>query len=235
MSTQTRRRQVEEVVLKVSARSALGHKCKALRREGITPVHLFGHGIESLALQCDTSELRRTLSQAGKTTLINLKIDKSKTPRKVLLRGLQRRSGDLLHVDFYQVKLTEKIAVEVPIALVGEAPAVKSHDAMVLQDLSSITVECLPTEIPDNIEVDLSTLEELGQAVLVKDITLGEGIAVITDPEQMIVKASSKVIEVIEKPEVEEVAAEEEMAEVKPEEVAEAAPEAEGEQASSQD
>ena len=226
---------MEEVVLKASPRSALGHKCKALRREGITPVHLFGHGIESLALQCDTAELRRTLARAGKTTLISLKIDKSKTPRKVLLRELQRRSGDLLHADFYQVKLTEKITVEVPINLAGEAPAVKSHDAMILQDLSSLTIQCLPTEIPDSIEIDVSILEELGQAILVKDISLGEGIATITDPEQMIVKASSRVIEVIEKPAVEEVAVEEEVAEVKPEEVAEAAPEAEGEQASSQD
>lgn len=212
---------MEEVVLKAAPRSALGHKCKALRREGITPVHVFGHGIESLALQCDTAELRRALARAGKTTLISLKIDKSKTPRKVLLRGLQRRSGDLLHVDLYQVKLTERVAVEVPITLVGEAPAVKSHDAMVLQDLSSVTVECLPTEIPETIEVDLSTLEELGQAILVKDITLGEGIAAITDPEQMIVKASSK--------------AGGEVAEVKAEETVETPQQANKEQASHQD
>ena len=223
---------MEEVALKATSRTAMGHKCKALRRQGMTPVHVFGHNIESLALQCDTLELQKVITRAGRTTLIDLKIDGTKSPRKVLLRELQRRSGNLLHVDFYQVKLTEKLSVEVPIVLVGEAPAVKSQDTMILQDLSSITVECLPTKIPENVEIDISSLEGLGQAILVKDIKLGEGVTAVTDPDQILVKASGRAAEEVVAPAEEEVPAEE-AAEAKAEEPAEAAPEAEGGESSS--
>ena len=217
---------MDKLELKVTNREILGKKVKHLRRQGITPVHLFGHGIESLALQCDTGELERVLSQAGQTRLINLKLAKEKKPRTVVLREFDRdwRKGELVHVDFYQVKMEEKIKLEVPVVLVGEAPALKSKTNMLAHELGTLTIECLPAKIPTSLEVDISSLTELDQAIRVKDVTLDKDITVLNTPELVVVKISSRPVEKVEEKVVEEVV-EAEVAEVA-EEAAEAPKEA---------
>ncbi len=209
---------MEQIELEVASREISGKKVRFLRRQGITPVHLFGHGIESETLQCDTAQLQRVLAQAGRTKLVDLKLDKAKKPRKIVIREIQRnpQTGELLHVDFYQVRMAEKIKVEVPIVLVGEAPALKLKENMLVQDLTSLTIECLPDEIPASVELDLNSLTEVEQLIRVKEIILGEGVTVLIDPEHTIVKISSRPVEkeeeVVEE-EVEEEVAEEEAAE----------------------
>ena len=193
--------------MKVANRGILGKKVKHLRRQGITPVHVFGHGIESLALQCDARELERVLSQAGQARLINLKLAKEKKPRTVVVREFDRdwRKGQLVHVDFYQVKMEEKIRVEVPVVLLGEAPALKSKENMLEHELGAFTVECLPAKIPNNIEVDISSLTELDQAIRVKDITLDKDITVLNNPDLVVAKISFRPVEKVEEKVVEEV------------------------------
>ncbi len=180
---------MKEIELEATHREVLGKKVRHLRRQHITPVHLFGHNVDSLALQCDTDTLHRVLAQAGKTGLISLKLDKAKKPRNVLTREIQRnpRTGKLLHVDFYEVKATEKIKVAVPIILVGEAPALKLKENILVQELDSLGIECLPDKIPARIELDLSSLTEAEQAIRVKDITLGEGVTISHDDPGLIV------------------------------------------------
>ncbi|MFC2072149.1 50S ribosomal protein L25 [Chloroflexota bacterium] len=191
---------MEQIELKVTKREVLGKKVRSLRRQGITPVHLFGHGIKSLALQCDTVKLKRVLAQAGQTRLISLELDNEKKPRMVVVRGVQRepRSGESLHIDFYQVKMAEQIKTEIPVVLVGEAPALKSKDNMLVQELNTLSVECLPDKIPNSVEVDISSLTELEQAVRVKDIGLDKEITVLNDPEHMVVRIISRQVEKIE-------------------------------------
>jgi len=197
---------MEQIELQATNREILGKKVRFLRRQGVIPVHLFGHNIESVALQCDAAQLQRVLTQAGKTRLVTLKLDKAKMPRNVVVREMQRepRTGELLHVDFYQVKMTEKIKVEVPIVLVGEAPALKSKENTLLRELDNLTIECLPDQIPASIELDLSSLTEAEQAIQVKDIVLGEGITVFNNPEHIVVRISVRPlvkVEEIEAPE----------------------------------
>lgn len=201
---------MDKIELTVTNREILGKKVKHLRRQEITPVHLFGHGIESLALQCDTGELERVLGQAGQTRLISLKLDKEKKPRSVVVREFDRdwRKGQLVHVDFYQVKMEEKIKLEVPVALVGEAPALKSKTYMLEHELGALTVECLPAKIPTSLEVDISSLTEPEQTIRVKDVALDKDITVLNDPELVVVKISSRPVEKIEEEVVEEVAEE---------------------------
>jgi len=196
---------MDKIELEVTNREILGKKVKHLRRQGITPVHLFGHGIESLALQCDTDELEQVLSQAGYTGLIGLKLDKEKKPRTVVVREFDRdwRRGKLLHVDFYQIKMEEKIKLEVPVVLVGEAPALKSKDNMLEHELETLTVECLPAKIPASVEVDISSFTEPGQAIRVKDIALDKDITVLNDPELVVVKISWRPVEKVEEEVVE--------------------------------
>lgn len=216
---------MDDLKLQATARNVLGKKTRFLRRQGITPAHLYGHDIKSLTLQCDTTELRQIIAQAGRTRLINLEVD-GKQPRSVFVREIQRDevSRQLLHVDFYQVKKTEKIAVDVPIVFVGEAPAMKEKRRMLTHGITSLSIECLPGNVPPQIEVDLSPLEEIDQAIHVKDIVLDPDITVNVNPEQLVVKVSEAIVKEV----VEEVVAEVEEeveAEAEAEAPAEEAPE----------
>ena len=191
---------MDKIELEVTNREILGKKVKHLRRQGITPVHLFGHSIESLALQCNTGELERVLAQAGYTGLISLKLDKEKKPRTVVVREFDRdwRRGKLVHVDFYQVRMEEKIKLEIPVVLVGEAPALKFKDNMLEHELDTLTIECFPAKIPASLEVDISSLTEPGQAIRVKDVALDENITVLNDPELVVVKIILRPVEKLE-------------------------------------
>lgn len=215
-----------ELTLKANTRDVLGKKTRFLRGQGITPAHLFGHGIESLALQCDTTELQNIISRGGTTRLIDVHVDGEKKPRSVFIREIQRNdlNGQLLHADFYQIKMTEKITAHVPIVLIGEAPATKDKANIIEHSLTELAVECLPEKLPPQIEVDLSTLEEAGQAVHVQDIRLDPDITVTTPGDHLIVKVGH--LRITEEKEEEVVAAEaEEITEV----AEEAMPPAEGE------
>jgi large subunit ribosomal protein L25 len=214
---------MDKIELKVANREILGKKVKHLRRQGITPVHVFGHGIESLALQCDTKELERVLGQAGQTRLVSLRLAKEKKPRTVVIREFDRdwRRGELVHVDFYQVRMEEKIRLEIPVVLLGEAPALKAKTNMLDHELATFTVECLPAKIPDSIEVDISFLTELDQTIRVKDITLDKDITVLNNPDLVVAKISLRPVEKVEEKVVEEVVEAEAKAEVA-EEAAEA-------------
>lgn len=212
---------MDELILTAENRSVLGKRNRFLRRQGVTPAHVFGHGLESLALQCDTSQLKDIIAHAGETRLISLKIKGDKQPRNVFIREVQRDvfGKQLLHVDFYQVKMSEKLEVVVPIVLVGESPAMKGKGRMISHGITELSIECLPDKVPPQIEVDISVLEEVEQAIHVKDIILDPDITVKVDPEQLVVKITE--VTVVE--EAAEVAEEEEGVE------AEAAVEGEGE------
>ncbi len=183
---------MDSIELKVEKRNILGKKTRFMRREGTTPCHLFGHNIESLSLQCATGELEKTIRQAGTSRLINLQIGSDKAPRKVFIREIQRHPvrSHLFHVDFYQIKMTEKMKAEIPIVIRGEAPALKGKGHILTHVLNTIGMECLPEKLPPQVVLDISGLEEVNQAILIKDIDLGADVIVTNDPEQVIVKIS---------------------------------------------
>lgn len=223
---------MDDLKVQVNKREILGKKVRFLRREGITPVHIFGHNIESLALQCDTDELRRIIAHAGMTRLIALEVEGDKQPRSVFIREIQKDaiSGQLLHVDFYQIQKAEKIKADIPIVFLGESPALQLKGRILDHALNSISVECLPDKLPPQIEVDLNPLEELDQTIHVRDITLGPDITLLTAPERLIVKVSEVRVKIEEEEavvteEVAEGAELEEGAEPEAEATAEAGPE----------
>jgi large subunit ribosomal protein L25 len=183
---------MERIELKASKREIKGKKTKMLRHSGITPANLYGHGIDSLPIQVDTKQLKLTLAQTGKTDLISLIIGDSKAPKRVLVRDIQRNplTDEPLHVDFYQVKMTEKLKADIPLVFVGEAPVLKKKNVSLLHLMDTLHVEALPDALPHNLEVDLSVLEETDQAIHVKDIAIDEGVTLLSDPELMVVKVT---------------------------------------------
>ncbi|MBI2860005.1 MAG: 50S ribosomal protein L25 [Chloroflexi bacterium] len=188
---------MNDLSLQLAKRTALRKKTNRLRRQGITPAHLFGHDIASLALQADTAKLEQIIPRAGTSRLISLHISREKQPRSAIIREIQRHpiTGQLLHVDFYAVKRGEKIEADVPIVLVGESPLVKQKACILTHGLTSLRVEGLPENIPPHFEVDVCSLEEPDQVIYVKDISPVPGVTLISDPDQMVVKA--KIISVV--------------------------------------
>jgi large subunit ribosomal protein L25 len=198
---------MEELKLTAAKRDVFGKKNRFLRRRGITPAHLFGHSLESLSLQCNTTELKKIVAYAGTTRLVNLKIDGETGPKNVFVREIQRDAlgKNLLHVDFYQITKGEKMTMDVPIVMVGEAPAMKVKGRMLSRGITTLSIECLPDKVPPQIEVDISKMVELEQAIHVKDIILDPDITIYEDPEQLVVKVTEIVIKIEEeKPVVEE-------------------------------
>lgn len=189
-----------QLELDASPRQVVGKKVRFLRRQGLVPAHIFGRDVESKAIEIDTLALKKILRAAGTSRLIELKIGGG-SPSNVLIREIQRepKTGDLLHVDFYQVKMGERLRAKVPLYLVGEPKAAKK-EGLLVQGLHSIEVECTPDCIPANVQVDVSGLVEIDQAIFVKDLALGKEITIITDAEQTVARIQPIVVEKVEVP-----------------------------------
>lgn len=195
--------------LKVKIRNTLGKKVRFLRRQGLTPANLYGPKIESTAIEVESPVLKRLIASVGRNALINLTVDGDKKPRLVMIRDIQRNplDGALLHVDFFQVEVTHKVRTEISLMLLGEAPATKRARVMLIQNLTSLHVEGLPTDLPRSIEVDLSVLEEVDQAIHVRDIAISDKLEILTDPDAIVVHIEESRVPV-EEVEVKEVVAE---------------------------
>ena len=182
---------MERIQLEASKREVLGKKVRFMRRKGATPANMYGHGLESVALTVDTKKLKQTLARAGKTDLISLNVADSGTPIVVLVREVQKDplTRELLHVDFYQVKMTEKIKADIPLVFVGDAPALRIKNVSLLHLMDYLHIEALPDHLPHNLQVDISKLETADQAIFVKDIPLSAEITLLSDPEQIVIKA----------------------------------------------
>ena len=140
---------MEKISLVLQRRTVKGKKTQQLRRAGITPVHLYGRGIESQALQARTQELIQAMARAGATTPVTITVEGDSGEQIAFVREIQWDpvKGSLLHVDLQHVELTERVEAEVPIELVGHAPAARG-DATLVQHLQSVTVEALPRRSP---------------------------------------------------------------------------------------
>ena len=187
---------MEKIVLVATRREVIGKKVKNLRREGKLPAVLFGHGIESTPIVLDLKGTTKILSSVGSSTLVT--VDLEGAEHAVLVRERQRDIlyRTLLHVDFQAVSMTETVRAQVPIHIGDEeAPAVESYGAMINTGLDVLEIECLPQDLPDRINIDVSSLFEIGDSILVSDIELPEGILVLDDPDGLIVVASSAIAE----------------------------------------
>jgi len=225
---------MEQILLDAKLRDTTGKAVRQLRREGQIPAVVYGHRTEPISLQVAERALQQTLRVAGTNRLITLNVAGQESPRMVLVRELQRDalSHVLLHVDFYEVVMTEKITADVPIALIGESKLVKSGAGMLLQNLDTIEVECLPGDLPEQVAIDLSTLVEVNQTVMVRDLKMGDAVQILTDLDEVVVKIlPPEEEEEVEVAPVVAEAAEVEVTGGKKPKAEEEAPEAEGETA----
>ncbi len=170
-------------------RIILGKKVKKLRKDGLLPGHVYGKGVETEHVSVDGKTFLKTFKEAGETSLIDLKIGAEKV-RPVLVRGVQYDpvSGKPVHIDFYQVNLTQKVKVPVPLILIGEQPeSVHLGETIVLQTLSEIEVEALPTDLVEKIEVNVTLLKNIDDAITVGQLNYDRSKLTIHAPEEEIV------------------------------------------------
>lgn len=180
---------MKQVELRAESRQVTGKKVRHLRSRALIPAVMYGPDTPITNIQANERDLVKVLSQAGETALITMFLDDGPNPTTVLARDVQHDalSGKLLHVDFYQVRLTEMVRTTPRLEFVGEAPVVQSAHAVLIHNMNSIDVECLPTDLVDTIVVDLSGLTSLDQGILVRDLPVPPGVTVLADPEDVVV------------------------------------------------
>jgi len=180
----------EKVSLKVEKRKVLGKKVKKLRKEGILPANIYGKNVKSLAVQVSLKEFLPIYKKVGETGIVEIMVEGEKTPRHALIHNVQKDpvTDQLLHADFHQVSLTEKITASIPVELVGESPAVAQKLGVLIQPLSEVEVEALPTELPEQFTVDISGLKEVDQAITVGDLKPPAGVKILTSEKEILVK-----------------------------------------------
>ena len=179
---------MERSELQSASRTVEGKQVKKLRAEGLIPAVVFGPDTPSKMIQAPERALDKALRQAG-SMLINLFVDQEAQPRAVLAREIQRNpiTGRILHVDFYQVRMTEKVKTSIPIHFVGQPPMVGSGDALLNPQISALAVECLPNDLQDHITVDVSGLIDMHDNILVGDLLLPPGIVALDKPDDVVV------------------------------------------------
>lgn len=196
--------------LAAQPRTILGKKVGQLRRKGLVPCNVYGRNQPSLAVQVSERELKHAVRAAGHTGLIAISVDGEGSPRTAVVREIQRfaMTGELKHVAFQQVSMTEKMTVAVPVALTGHAPVV-DLDGIVVQALDRVDVECLPGDIPQHIEVDISGMAGFDAQIHVRDLSLPGNVTLLADPDLLVASVTRQAAaEAEEAPAAEEAAAE---------------------------
>lgn len=177
-----------EYTLEAQPRVVTGKKVGQLRREGFVPATIYGPKLEPVNIQIPYRLLELTLLKAGGTSLIDITVDGKK--HSVLTREVQRDTirRTITHVDFFALNLKEKIRADIPLHLVNESPAVQAKKGILMTAATSLTVEVLPANLMHFIEIDLSKLVEVGDAIHVRDLDLGSDVTFVNDPDEMIAR-----------------------------------------------
>lgn len=178
---------MKKLSLKVTKRDLLGKKVKKLRRDGMVPSNIYGTGFKSTSVTANLKDFLHVYKTARETGVVHLDLEGKELPTLIKLVQRHPVSDLILHVDFRKIDLTQKIQTEVPVLVVGVSEAVSVKGGVLLVQSDSLTVEALPSDIPQKIEVDVSTIKEIGGALSVQDLKKSDKYAIISPPEKVVV------------------------------------------------
>ncbi|MBM3942135.1 MAG: 50S ribosomal protein L25 [SAR202 cluster bacterium] len=184
----------EAVQLELEPRETLGKKVRRLRRTGVVPVHLYGAGLESRALQCEARTLIRVLARAGGNTPVTLRVHGEQKEQLAFVREVQWHpvKGELLHVDFLAVQADRPVSAQVPVVLRGESPGAIQVSGMVVLQLRELDLEALPLEIPHQVEVDLRRLTDPSGTIKAGEIALPARVTLLNDADEVVVRIETR-------------------------------------------
>jgi len=174
--------------LKVEKRTILGKKVKVLRKEGILPANIYGKDIKSIAVQVPYKDFENVFKTAGETGLVDVEIDGQVKPSLIHNVQINHYKNTILHADFYSVDLKQKVSTMVPLEVIGTAKAVSDKIGLLEEPISEIEVEALPTDLPENIEVNVEHLAAVDQQITVADLKVPAGVTILTDKDQVVAK-----------------------------------------------
>lgn len=196
-----------EIKMNAAKRDLVGRKVKNIRKQGQIPANIYGKKIKSQSLSIDKKEFEKVFDQAGETGIVQLSVEGDKETHPVMIQNLQRHpvSDEILHVDLRQVILTEKITAKIPVEMTGEAPAAAQKLGILIQNISEIEVEALPLDLPEKFAVDVSSLVNVGDEILVKDLSVDKSKVELKVEENLVVAkieplAAEEVVPVVEAP-----------------------------------
>lgn len=191
MATKKQTTTSEKIILDAQTRTEVGKKVKSLRKQGLIPANVFGQDFKSQSIKIGLKDFTLAYKQAHETGIIYVNVDKDSIP--TLVTSLQRDPlrHSILHIDFRKVNLKQKIETEVPILIVGESEAVHQHGGELITQNDHITIEALPSDIPANIEIDISALKEVGSDIKVSDIAKNAAYTITMEPETVIVSVTA--------------------------------------------
>jgi large subunit ribosomal protein L25 len=186
---------MEKVVLEATKRDVVGKQVKALRRQGKLPAVIYGRHTDPININLDAHSASLSLGKLSSSSLVTIKLDG--TEHIALVRERQRDyiKNRLLHVDFLAVSLAEKLRTAVSIRFVGVSPAVKDFNAVLVHNLEQIEVECLPGDLPERIDVDISVLERPGEGIRLRDVQVSDKVRLLGDPDTMVAVATFAKVE----------------------------------------
>ncbi len=184
----------QAITLELAPRDTVGKKVRRLRRTGMMPVHLYGPSVESRALQCETPTLIEVLTRAGGSTPITVSVKGERGTQLAFAKEIQRdpRRDDILHVDLVVAEVSRPVTAQVRITLVGESPGARSSGGNVVHQMREISVEALPLEMPNELEVDLAELSETDSVFRVGDLKLLPNVSILADPEDVVARVEAR-------------------------------------------
>jgi len=187
---------MENILLEAKAREKVGRVANFLRKTNFIPAVLFGHNIPNKNLIVPQKTFSRAFKEAGESTLVDLKIDEA-APVKVLIQDIQTDplDGEIIHVDFYQVSMTEKLEADILFNFVGESPAVKDLGGILVKSLDHLRVKCLPGDLAHQIDVPLGSLKNFGDVIHIKDIKLPQGMEILDNANEVIATVTKPISE----------------------------------------
>ena len=186
------------VEIELNPRELMGKKVGRLRRAGIVPLHLYGPGMEPRALQCNASQLIRVLATAGAATPIHITIQGEPGNHLAFAREIQwnPKRDDLLHVDLLAADVSRPVTAQVPIVLIGESAGARTVSGTVMHQLRTVDIQALPLEMPSEIELDISVMEEPDSVIRVSDLPIPENATLLSDVEDLVVRIELPRVEV---------------------------------------
>ena len=162
----------QKIELKAEKRAIVGRQVRQLRISGTLLAVLYGKGQESLAIQIPLQDFEKTLKLAGESTLVYLNVGSTTYPTIIHDVARHPLTDQIIHADFYKVRLDEAIKADVPVVFIGESPAVKALGGIFIRNINELEVQALPANMPHEIEVDISKLMNFGDQVQIKDIII---------------------------------------------------------------
>ncbi len=175
------------LTLTAQARTVLGKTVDGLRRQRIVPAVIYGHNVPSRTVSIEAGAFDAMFKQAGSTSLVDVAVDGS-APVKALIHAIQRHptTDRVIHVDLYQVKMSEKLEADIELNFIGESPAVKEQGGILIRTLDKVKVSCLPTDLVHSIDVDISVLKTFDKRIHVSDLVVSPGLTILDKGDEVV-------------------------------------------------